>query len=336
MPLNLSITPVAAPTLTGLTVTATLKGILIAWDALQDATLFATEIWVSATNDRTTATLLATVTGNYYLHTGLTSNVARYYWVRAKNTYNRTDGAWTPVSATAGASTTTLMAQTADLNPNAATSVGLFQSATALIQTAYATWEQVFSYKFYGTGNAFILDVQHLTNFTVTTIGTSQKAYAQQRLELIEYTVYNTGTSSVTNGSAVVTGAGTTWVGNVVAGNVYVGPDNVQYSILSVDSNGQITLTAPYAGATLSGQSYYIVTASAGVSQLTDTPNKLEINGTYCLSHNFQFGYRFPFTSVAGKLYEYRLLWALFRDNTTWDISQSSTLKTLITEEIKR
>lgn len=72
---------------------------------------------------------------------------------------------------------------------------------------------------------------------------------------------YVTGTVSVTNGSATVTGAGTAWVGKVAAGDfIRVGTMNAAnrkyYEILSVNSNTQLTLTANYAEATAGAQSY--------------------------------------------------------------------------------
>lgn len=68
--------------------------------------------------------------------------------------------------------------------------------------------------------------------------------------------VYSTGTLSTTQGSAVVTGSGTSWSGNAFAGGqLKVGSDS-PVEIASVDSNTQITLTAPYWGASVSGASY--------------------------------------------------------------------------------
>lgn len=336
MPLNLAITPVAAPTIAGLAATATLKGILLTWTALQGSKLFAVEVWSSATNDRTAATLLWTVTSNYYLHAGLTSNTARYYWVRAKNIYGRTDGVWTPVSATAGVTATTLLAQTADLNVNAATTVVMAQSNSALIQTMYDTYESVLRYTFSGTGNTFVIDAQHLSNLVVSTIGTAGKLASTQLVEMIEHTIYSVGTISVTNGSAIVTGAGTTWVGNVVAGNLVTMPNGGRYVVQTVDTNGQITLTIAYAGATASAQIYYIITASVQQSVVSMETDRFEINGTYCLTHRFPFGYRFPHQTTLGKIYDCNIFWKMTKTDASWAATQSSVLKTVISEEIKR
>lgn len=62
---------------------------------------------------------------------------------------------------------------------------------------------------------------------------------------------YNTGTVGVTRGSATVTGAGTSWVGNVVAGEFLFMSTDDGYTmtyvgcVQSVDSNTQITLVDP-------------------------------------------------------------------------------------------
>ena len=72
---------------------------------------------------------------------------------------------------------------------------------------------------------------------------------------------YSTGTATVTNGSATVTGTNTLWLANVTAGNSFtVAGDRVMYDVASVDSDTQITLSAPYAGVTASGVVYAIGT----------------------------------------------------------------------------
>jgi hypothetical protein len=72
---------------------------------------------------------------------------------------------------------------------------------------------------------------------------------------------YITGSVDVTNASNVVSGNGTLWNTNnaVQAGDVFM-VDGVytDYEIASVDSDTQITLTANWAGSTLTYQSYQI------------------------------------------------------------------------------
>ena len=72
---------------------------------------------------------------------------------------------------------------------------------------------------------------------------------------------YLAGTASVTNGSATVTGSGTLWSANVSAADSFtIAGDGVMYDVASVDSDTQVTLSAPYAGTTASGVVYAIGT----------------------------------------------------------------------------
>lgn len=78
---------------------------------------------------------------------------------------------------------------------------------------------------------------------------------------------YSTGTVSVTQGSKVVTGSGTTWLANVdpgmllrLAGSYYV--------VASVDSNTQVTLAEGYLGATAATQSYTLTRLGAAGSHV--------------------------------------------------------------------
>lgn len=336
MALNLAITPIAAPTIAGLAATATLKGILLTWTALQDSTLFAVEVWVSTTNDRALATLLATVTNNYFLHTGLASNTTRYYWARSKNIHGRTDGAWTPSSSTAGISATTLLAQTDDLNPNAATSVFLYQAISTVSQTVYATYEGINRYTFYGTGNSHVTDLQHYSNFNVLTVGTAGEASSYQKFDVYEHTYYGIGTISVTNGSAIVTGSGTLWLANVAAGQKLRMPNNVRYTILTVDSDTQITLQVAYTGSTAASIGYYIITATTTLTYITLETARYKISGSYCLTFKYPFHFRISSPTVVGKLYDIDLFWKLERTDASWSVSQDSALVVLIDEQIKR
>jgi Chaperone of endosialidase len=69
-----------------------------------------------------------------------------------------------------------------------------------------------------------------------------------------------TGSVTVTNGSATVTGSGTFFVdvGTCNAGDIFCGPDGKQYEILSVVSNTGLTLASNYLGTSLGGQAYAI------------------------------------------------------------------------------
>ena len=97
--------------------------------------------------------------------------------------------------------------------------------------------------------------------------------YPKTHTKMVNY--YETGTVSVTNASAIVTGSGTTFTGNVSVGDKFgVGAllnrstafPKIWFEVQSVDSDTQLTLTANYSGATDSGQSFI----TAQESSITD------------------------------------------------------------------
>ncbi len=69
---------------------------------------------------------------------------------------------------------------------------------------------------------------------------------------------YRTGTVTVTNGSAVVTGASTNFVDNVSVGEIFVGPDLRVYEIIQVVSATDLRITPVYQAGTAGGQGYAI------------------------------------------------------------------------------
>lgn len=66
------------------------------------------------------------------------------------------------------------------------------------------------------------------------------------------------GTIALTNGSTAVTGTGTAWLGKLAAGEqLRLATSRAWLDVASVGGNGSLTLAAPYAGATVSGQTYF-------------------------------------------------------------------------------
>ena len=98
---------------------------------------------------------------------------------------------------------------------------------------------------------------------------------------------YQIGTVNVTNGSDVITGNGTLWLANITALDEFrIRGGSVSYSITSIDSNIQITLSSNYAGATADHQFYQI-------------------------TRNFTVNYRFPEICFGDKDWPYGLTLAL-------------------------
>lgn len=78
---------------------------------------------------------------------------------------------------------------------------------------------------------------------------------------------YTTGTLSVTNNSQTVTGVGTTWTTAMLGRSILLG--GLWYTISARASDTSITISAPYAGVTLSGVTYTIATIKEDV-KITD------------------------------------------------------------------
>ncbi|WP_342658642.1 tail fiber domain-containing protein [Sphingomonas sp. NY01] len=75
---------------------------------------------------------------------------------------------------------------------------------------------------------------------------------------------YSVGTITLTNGSRVVTGAGTKFVANVLPGFLLIPVGGSAAVIAEVNSDTQLTLARPWVAATLNGTGYDIVETSGG------------------------------------------------------------------------
>ena len=106
--------------------------------------------------------------------------------------------------------------------------------------------------------------------------------------------LYSVGTAYVANGAATVTGVGTSWSAGLVAGDrIRFGADTASYIIASVDSDTQVTLAAPYAGASIAapGAGYAIGPVRIYVCSADQAPSPgAEIGGAAS-----------PFDATAGR-----------------------------------
>jgi hypothetical protein len=102
------------------------------------------------------------------------------------------------------------------------------------------------------------------------------------------------GTAALTAGSAVVTGTGTQFDSYLSPGSIVVfGTDPAQYTVQSVDSSTQITLTQPYAGSLSSGVTVY------GPFNTPPTPSQINVENHALVLQ------RDESTGGIDKLYEY-------------------------------
>lgn len=91
---------------------------------------------------------------------------------------------------------------------------------------------------------------------------------------------YETGTASVTDGSPIVDGVGTTWLTNVKAGDFFsfgateTDPTAIWYEVLSIGADNELTLTVDYDEATAGPSDYTIrqvFTGDIGTPWFTET-----------------------------------------------------------------
>lgn len=100
--MQVDIRPASATQLSNFIATVNnVKTIDLTWTLpVSDSTYRAAQVWVNTVNDVDTATLVATVAGNYYSYTAADTN-GRYFWIRTINQYDRADGPFTgPAQAT--------------------------------------------------------------------------------------------------------------------------------------------------------------------------------------------------------------------------------------------
>ncbi|WP_245499139.1 hypothetical protein [Mesorhizobium sp. M1A.F.Ca.ET.072.01.1.1] len=87
-------------------------------------------------------------------------------------------------------------------------------------------------------------------------------------------TIYNTGTVSVTNGNAVVTGSGTAWAVALISGGIFSSA-GVSVPILSVGSDTSLTLAYAWPGTTASGAVYAIARENSEAADIVNLNDRL-------------------------------------------------------------
>ncbi|WP_245418602.1 hypothetical protein [Mesorhizobium sp. WSM3864] len=87
-------------------------------------------------------------------------------------------------------------------------------------------------------------------------------------------TIYNTGTVSVTNGNAVVTGSGTAWAVALISGGMFSSA-GLSIPILSVGSDTSLTLAYAWPGTTASGSVYAIAQENSEAADIVNLNGRL-------------------------------------------------------------
>jgi hypothetical protein len=153
--------------------------------------------------------------------------------------------------------------------------------------------------------------------------------------ELLE-SRYSNGTITATNGSAVITGVNTGWRGSVAThtpywvGRKFTITDSLsierEYTIASVDTATQITLTENYEGATESGLDYKIGTIGQKVRTPDENP-AIHYHRMVIITGGSSLEYLFVFTKA--HIYLWNYAWSAFvlkftcsSDCLMWDTAE--------------
>lgn len=86
---------------------------------------------------------------------------------------------------------------------------------------------------------------------------------------------YRTGTITVTNGSATITGSGTAFIANASIGEGLIGPDGRTYEITNIASDTSLTISPAYLGGTAGGQAYAIAPLRGRIADLISETSSL-------------------------------------------------------------
>ena len=114
---------------------------------------------------------------------------------------------------------------------------------------------------------------------------------------------YKTGTISVTNGSATVTGSGTSWVANAEVGEALYAPDGRLYEIINIASDTSMTITPAYLGSNQTGQNYTIVPSQSYIRDLAAQAADL-VNNYSTIANTIGVG-KFPDGTLADPAFKF-------------------------------
>ena len=131
----------------------------------------------------------------------------------------------------------------------------------AMPSLASGTYEEIYDYG--AVLSATVLTVSAQTTPVAGSVTVSCQISRRRIIQL-------TGTTGWVNGSATVTGTGTTFTTQVQVGDVITAPNAAQVTVLSITNNTALVLSAVYAGTTISGQTttYPWTAEAAGFSSL--------------------------------------------------------------------
>ena len=312
----LAIVPKPSPSLSGLSARGDTAGtgVLLSWVIPNNPDYFQSQVWVSTSNNRASATLAATIDGNSYFYI-LPTSQTRYFWVRSVNIYGYSTGAFEPVSSTGGVSATVSAITTIDIAQSSITKTTIVQD---YIPKSLPTTTQILADITY-TANGGVITVQfeHAGDCGLGgQIPIFEGSYTLiHQLFIWEITPYLTGgTVTFTNGSTTVTGSGTTFTNITTTGKV-IGTSMYKVGIVdTVTSDTSLQLLIPWSYPTVTTSSYFAVDVqNTLLSSVERNMEYVYVNNGLSLqaisSNYYPYNRSLVFQSTSGKLYAANVYW---------------------------
>jgi hypothetical protein len=170
------------PPVTGISSTAGLRKVNLTLSYVKETHFSGVEIWSSPINNRGTATLLSTITTDFYTHTDLDLVETNYYWARIKDSFGGYSD-WYPTSATNGFLGETLHEPPTPVT--AITTTGGIQSIHVNLtyeKNAYFYMVEVYANTTDDYSTAFLAGTTQSNKFTHLGLNNSQTMYYWARV----------------------------------------------------------------------------------------------------------------------------------------------------------
>lgn len=297
--MQVNITGITGPQLTGLVATSGVGSVALKWDNPNSQYHKSTEIWASATSDVSSATKLAEVNDYTYVVVDSNPNQPMYYWVRSISTFNRADATFSVSVNKAGNAVTGTAAKMISLGASsqifsiskaglaAPATINLFASAQNLQGTP--TWSITSgnaALSASANGNAYQQDLTYNSMTTdQVTIQVTQDGMTDQMTIVKVKDGVDTITGMLTNEAANVaadfTGAVSSYANSGGNFKVYQGTTEVtSNSTFSVVSSSNVTMSLTAAGAYL----VTAMTADNGSATLRATYGGISVDKIYTIT----------------------------------------------------
>ena len=250
---------------TALSVTPGFQNLFLNWVNPSDRDFDYVEIWESATNDRNTATKVATTATDTYTKQNLTAGSTRYYWLRAVDTSENVSS-WSS-GQTAGASGTTL-----NINSSTQIANGVITTPHIIVGTLHGDRLQI------GTLDANRIAANSIISDTIqvgTGLNLASISYYAQVGAVDPVARINAGSTLIDPGKIVISGA-TTLASWRNGGDL----TKIEGGSIAANTISANQIQIGVRGLTISGLEFSINTATNTLSWTAGNIQYIDDNGT--------------------------------------------------------